>query len=132
MKLPIEINARGKLVEKLKLTAQQQIISQYISSQAGRAALAASMIQPLRRRLNFAGIARQVFPVQQLPDSGASVYYPSEDKVFGERVTVPEFEIYENPTIKISDVKRRRFNIIDRGRKKLFINNRGKLVHESL
>jgi hypothetical protein len=33
-----------------------------------------------------------------------------------QRVIVPEFEIYSNPTIKISDVKSRRFNIIDRGK----------------
>jgi hypothetical protein len=132
MKLPFEINSRGKLIEKISSqTIQQQIISQYINSQAGRAQLAAAMIQPLRRRLNYAGIARQCFPVQQLPSGGASVYYP-EDKVFGEKVTIPEFEIYENPTIKISEVKRRRFNIIDHGRKKLFINTSGKLVHEPL
>ena len=35
-------------------------------------------------------------------------------RVFGNRVTVPEFEIYSNPTIKISDIASRRFNIIDR------------------
>lgn len=132
MKLPFEINTRGKLVEKVSnQTLQQQIISQYISSPAGRAKLAAAMIQPLRRQLDYQGIARKAFQVQQLPQ-GALPYYEkdAEEKVFGQRVTVPEFEIYQNPTIKISDVKRRRFNIIDRGRKKLFINNRGKLVHE--
>jgi hypothetical protein len=37
------------------------------------------------------------------------------NRVFGRRVTVPEFELYANPTIKISEVKRRRFNVIDRG-----------------
>ena len=30
------------------------------------------------------------------------------------RVFIPEFEIVSNPTIRISDVKRRRFNLIDR------------------
>jgi hypothetical protein len=30
------------------------------------------------------------------------------------RVTIPEFEIYSNPTIRISEVKQRRFNVIDR------------------
>lgn len=38
----------------------------------------------------------------------------NKDKVFGERVTIPEFEIVSNPTIRIDDVKRRRFNLIDR------------------
>lgn len=39
-----------------------------------------------------------------------------EDKIFGQRVIVPEFEIYANPTVRIGEVKRRRFNIIDRDR----------------
>ena len=37
-----------------------------------------------------------------------------ESRVFGDRVTVPEFEIYSNPTVRIAEVKRRRFNVIDR------------------
>ena len=32
----------------------------------------------------------------------------------GRRVKIPEFEIVSNPTIKISDIKRRAFGIIDR------------------
>lgn len=34
--------------------------------------------------------------------------------VRGRRVTVPQFEIYSNPTVKISDIKSRRFSMIDR------------------
>lgn len=34
------------------------------------------------------------------------------------RVTVPAFEIYSNPTVKIADVTRRRFNLIDRATQK--------------
>jgi len=30
------------------------------------------------------------------------------------RVVFPEFEIYSNPTVKISDIRQRRFNIINR------------------
>lgn len=30
------------------------------------------------------------------------------------RVRIPPFEIYSSPTISIKDVKRRRFNVIDR------------------
>lgn len=35
-------------------------------------------------------------------------------RVFGERVRIPEFEMVNNPYVRISDVRRRRFNIIDR------------------
>jgi hypothetical protein len=37
-----------------------------------------------------------------------------ESRVFGDRVLVPEFEIFANPTVRIAEVKRRRFNVIDR------------------
>lgn len=37
-----------------------------------------------------------------------------ESRVFGDRVTVPEFELFSNPTVRIAEVKRRRFNVIDR------------------
>ena len=37
-----------------------------------------------------------------------------ESRVFGDRVVVPEFEIFANPTVRIAEVKRRRFNVIDR------------------
>jgi len=37
-----------------------------------------------------------------------------ESRVFGDRVVVPEFEIVSNPTVRIAEVKRRRFNVIDR------------------
>jgi hypothetical protein len=45
-----------------------QLIGEYLKSTAGRAQLAASMVQPLRRRRpNYSTIARQMFPIQQLP-----------------------------------------------------------------
>lgn len=37
-----------------------------------------------------------------------------ESRIFGDRVVVPEFEIFANPTVRIAEVKRRRFNVIDR------------------
>jgi len=42
----------------------------------------------------------------------------AESRVFGERITVPEFELFSNPTVRIAEVKRRRFNVIDRAVKK--------------
>ena len=34
--------------------------------------------------------------------------------ITGERVTIPEFKLVSNPTIRIGEVRERRFNIIDR------------------
>lgn len=50
--------------------------------------------------------------------SRGRVYRKGRD-LGGRRVTFPTFELYANPSIKIGDVKRRRFNIIDRNVQKL-------------
>lgn len=39
---------------------------------------------------------------------------PAESRVFGDSVVVPTFELAANPTVRINEVRRRRFNIIDR------------------
>ena len=47
---------------------KQQIIGEYIKTAAGRAKLAASMIQPLRLRRDYTAVGRKTFLVEQLPD----------------------------------------------------------------
>lgn len=61
-------------------------------------------------------------------NSKGKLVYNSGIGIFAGRVMVPEFEIYANPTILISEVKRRRFNVIDRLILKFRITARGKLV----
>lgn len=90
------------------------------------------MAAPIRQNLDCQGIARKCFLVEPLPDPVGASYYsckpvfkhdsivisPNDD--IGERrnivnrVTVPTFQIYSNPTIKLSDIKSRRFDLIDR------------------
>jgi hypothetical protein len=41
-----------------------------------------------------------------------------ERKDIANRVTVPTFQIYSNPTVKLSDIKTRRFDLIDRAASK--------------
>lgn len=36
------------------------------------------------------------------------------NKIYGTRVTVPEFEIFSAPTVRIADIKNRRFSLFDR------------------
>lgn len=50
-------------------------IAKFVLSAAGRQQLAASMIAPIRTRLDYQGIARKLFLVEQLPDA-----LPSYDK----------------------------------------------------
>lgn len=37
-----------------------------------------------------------------------------KSRITGERVALPEFELTSCPTVRIADLKRRRFNIIDK------------------
>jgi len=65
---------------KPQLTGEQRkqaFIAEYIKTAEGRGGLADSMAQPLRRRLDYQGIGRKAFMVQELP-SGALPTYTRE------------------------------------------------------
>lgn len=108
---------------------RDELINRAIMTQEGKIALAQAMANPIRRNLDYHGIARRALVVDPLPQGAipsyerdidvAAVVISSngtgpESRVFGERVVVPEFEVYSNPTVRIAEVKRRRFNVIDR------------------
>jgi uncharacterized protein (UPF0218 family) len=48
-------------------------------------------------------------------------------RVFAGRVTIPEFEVFSSPKIHISDIKTRRFNVIDSTTKQVI-----KFEHETV
>src|SRR6478735_6688754 len=96
---------------------KQQIISEYIKTAAGRAKLAASMIQPLRLRRDYTAVGRKTFLVEQLPDGALPIYDKDPEVtafVVGEegsnilaiqkprRVIFPLFEIASNPEIPLT------------------------------
>jgi hypothetical protein len=108
---------------------RDELISRAIMTHEGKIALAQAMANPIRRNLDYQGLARRALVVDPLPQGALPVYDRDidvaavvissngtgpESRVFGDRVTVPEFEIYSNPTVRIAEVKRRRFNVIDR------------------
>ncbi len=108
---------------------RDELIAKAIMTQEGKIALAQAMANPIRRNLDYQGIARRTLVLDPLPQGALPVYdrdidvaavvvssngSPPESRVFAERVTVPEFEIVSNPTVRIHEVRRRRFNVIDR------------------
>lgn len=108
---------------------KQKIIGQYIKTPAGRAKLAASMTQPLRTRRDYTSVGRKTFLVEQLPDGALPIYDKDPDVtayVVGEegqnilaitkprRVIFPLFEIASNPEIPLTQIKERRFDLIER------------------
>jgi len=106
-----------------------KLISDYIGTAAGRAKLAASMTQPLRLRRDYMAVGRKTFLVEQLPDGALPIYDKDPDVtafVVGEegeniiavtkprRVIFPLFEIASNPEIPLTQIKERRFDLIER------------------
>lgn len=126
MQRSLTITPRGKLIKE---SWKDRLVQKAISSSKGRSSLAAAMANPIRRSLDYQGIARRALVVEQMPVGGLTYCEPAE-KVFGERVTIPEFELYSNPTVRISEVKQRRFNVIDRAPNKLRITKNGKLANK--
>jgi HK97 family phage major capsid protein len=109
--------------------AKQQLISEYIKTAAGRAKLAASMVQPLRLRRDYTAVGRKTFLVEQLPDGALPIYDKDPEVtafVVGEegqnivsiqkprRVIFPLFEVASNPEIPLTQIKERRFDLIER------------------
>ena len=108
---------------------KQKIIGEYLKSPQGRAKLAASMTQPLRTRRDYSSVGRKTFLVEQLPDGALPIYDKDPDVtayVVGEegqnilaitkprRVIFPLFEIASNPEIPLTQIKERRFDLIER------------------
>jgi hypothetical protein len=59
---------------RLTVEQRQEIISRSIGTQAGRSRLAASMIAPIRQRLDYQSIGRRALMVEQMPEGAAPVY----------------------------------------------------------
>lgn len=112
---------------------RDELIKRALLTQEGKLALAQAMANPIRRNLDYQGVGRRVLVVDPLPQGALPVYdrdidvaacvvssngAAPESRVFGDRVTVPEFEVVSNPTVRIAEVRRRRFNVIDRAQQK--------------
>jgi hypothetical protein len=120
----------------LSRTQQQtNVLGQLLKNAAGRQKMAASLGPSLRRRRDYMSIARKALMVETLPDGALPIYDKEFDATgqsfvqayyVGEqgadivsvvtpiRVTVPTFEIVDNPMIPITQIKERRFDIVAR------------------
>jgi hypothetical protein len=124
---------RASAAPSLSDTQRDDMIKQALMTQEGKIALGQAMANPIRRNLDYQGVGRKALVVDPLPQGALPVYdrdidvaavvvssngSAPESRVFGDRVTIPEFEIVSNPTVRIAEVKRRRFNVIDRAQQK--------------
>jgi hypothetical protein len=105
------------------------LIQEALSTDEGRIALASSMANPIRFELDYYAVGRKLLVVDPLPQG----VYPIYDKdikipafvvgkrgqvpdrvVEGERFTVPTWELVSYPQARFSQIKARRFNLVDR------------------
>jgi hypothetical protein len=128
-------SSNASLAQGSSLNDQQrdELIKQALLTQEGKIALGQAMANPIRKNLDYQGVGRKAVVVDPLPQGALPVYdrdidvravvvssngAAPESRVFGDRITVPEFEVVSNPTVRIMEVKRRRFNVIDRAQQK--------------
>lgn len=127
------LNAPESSVPTYTDEQREQLLQSALMTQQGKIALGQAMANPIRRRLDYQGVGRKALKVDPLPQGALPVYDKDitveavvvssngsapESRIQGDRVTVPEFEIVANPTVRIAEVKRRRFNVIDRAQQK--------------
>src|SRR3990172_2901217 len=111
----------------------EMLIAQALESPEGRVALAQAMVEPIRRALEYQAVGRKLLMVDELPQ-GAYARYEKDVRAVafviprrgavpdmiteGEEILVPTFEIATHPTVRLSEVKARRFFIVDRAQLK--------------
>jgi hypothetical protein len=109
--------------------AREALIAQALETDEGRVALAQAMVEPIRRALEYQAVGRKLLMVDELPQGALARYerdvrsvahvisrrgaVPDEIQE-GEEVLVPTFEIAVNPQVRLSEIKARRFYIVDR------------------
>lgn len=115
----------------MNISAKQrrETIASLIGNRKGRQILAATMTQPLRLRRDYSAVGRKTFLVEQLPDGALPIYDKDPDVtafIVGEegsniqcvtkprRVIFPLFEVSSNPQIPVTQIKERRYDLIER------------------
>lgn len=108
---------------------REQLVTRALYSDEGKRALAQAMAMPIRSNLDYQGIGRRSLVVDPLTNGALPVYQkdvsptavvvsnngsPPESRLFSESITANTFIIASNPTVLITELRKRRFNMIDR------------------
>lgn len=117
------------MIDKLNNAQKEAVIAQALNTSEGRVALAQAMVEPIRRSLEYQAVGRKLLLVDELPQGALARYERDVASVAtiisrrgavpdqiqeGEEILVPTFEIAANPQVRLSEIKARRFYIVDR------------------
>jgi len=112
---------------------REAVIAQALETPEGRVSLAQAMVEPIKRALEYQATGRKLLMVDELPQGALARYekdVASVAHVIGRRgdvpvritegseVLVPTFDLAVNPQIRLSEIKARRFYIVDRAQMK--------------
>ena len=112
---------------------KEAVIAQALETPEGRVSLAQAMVEPIKRALEYQAIGRKLLMVDELPQGALARYEKDVASVAhvigrrgavptriqeGEEVLVPTYELAVNPQIRLSEIKARRFYIVDRAQMK--------------
>lgn len=117
------------MIKKNVNEQREAIIAQALETPEGRTALAQAMVEPIKTSLMYQGIGRKLLMVDELPQGALARYerdvavksyvipkrgsVPTAE-VEAEELIVPTIELAANPTIRLNEVRQRRFYIVDR------------------
>ena len=108
---------------------REQIIAMALDTAEGRTALAQAMVEPIKTSLMYQGIGRKLLMVDELPQGALPRYerdiavrsyvIPKRGSVptsivEAEELLIPVVELATNPTIKLNEIRQRRYYIVDR------------------
>lgn len=108
---------------------RETIIAAALATPEGRVALAQAMVEPIKTSLLYQGIIRKLLMVDELPQGALPRYERDisvksyvipkrggvpDSTVEADELMVPVFEIAANPTIRLNEVKQRRYYVVDR------------------
>lgn len=108
---------------------KEAIVAAALDTPEGRVALAQAMVEPIKISLEYQAIGRKLLMVDELPQGALPRYerdiaiksyvIPKRGRVpdmfvEAEELLVPTFELATNPTIKLNEIRARRYYIVDR------------------
>lgn len=119
----------SSMIKKSVNEQREKVIAMALDTPEGRTALSQAMVEPIKTSLMYQAIGRKLLMVDELPQGSLPRYerdiavksyiIPKRGSVptsvvEAEELFIPVIEIASNPTIKLNEIRARRFYIVDR------------------
>ncbi len=121
-------------MKRVSANTKAKVIGSLMKTAAGRKKVASALQEPLKQLKDYVSTGRKAFIIDELAQGAEPVYDKDIDTVAyvvgekgesiqtvikGDRIRVPLFELTSLPTIPMTQVKERRFDVINRVKTKV-------------